>query len=251
MGDTYTGDEFLEFASGGESATQSIDRMKKNAEKEKEGSSFWGSKMEGLLPEAFKNSPKKGGGGKKKEEGGGGEEEEKAKAKYEAERSRLIRKHNAYIRSDSIRKVLEEGGYHCQLLQPNTSLSIAKDQLEVINTIRNAHMARKGAQMLMQKVNQLTESFLPELKGAPSLSMIWDAEASRPGSQVHLDMEELSIELEPYITMGFWGRFAGDYIMLVDSLRRAKASPEWRSQFAQQSNLDKEEEEVDERYNEL
>lgn len=51
--------------------------------------------------------------------------------------------------------------------------------------------------------------------------------------------------------MGFWGRFVGDYIMFVDQLRRMKATPEWRARFAQQSNLDKEEEEVDERYNEL
>lgn len=190
MGDTYTGEEFLSFANGGESATESIDRMKKNTEKEKEGSSFWGSKMEGLLPEAFKKGGGGGGGAKKKEEGGGGKEiEEKSKAKYEAERSRLIRKHNAYIRSDSIRKVLEEGGYHCQLLQPNTSLSVVKEQLETINTIRNAHMARVGAHMLMSKVNQLTESFLPELKGSPSFSDIWDSEAKRVGSQVHLDME--------------------------------------------------------------
>lgn len=233
MGD-FDDSEFLKLANAGEGPSASIDRMKKNTEGEGKGSSFWEKGMEGLIPEAFKGGDKKGKGPQKTQEVNN---EERERASMERERSRLIRKHNAYLRSDSIRKILVDSGYHCQNLLPNTPLSTVKAQLDEINSIRNTVAARQMAAVGMDQLNKLTESMIPSLKSPISFRAVWNANAAKEGSQIQLDMEELAIELEPYITTGFWGRFAMDYFMMIQQVQALASSPEIRAQMAAQEAL--------------
>jgi hypothetical protein len=232
MAQEFDDTEFLGLANT-ESGGASIDRLKKNQEKEKEPS-FWSKGMENLVPEAFKGGKKNTPTAQKNEEK---EDKEKSKRKELAKARLLVRKHNAYMRSQSIRAILEEGGYQSVILPPTTSLTIVEEKLEEINTIRSAHQARNLAKYGMKMLNKLTESFIPELGGVPSLSDFWDAQSEVDGSSVQLDMEELAIELEPHISLGFWGRFAGDYVMIVQQLRALKSSPQFRAQMAAQENL--------------
>jgi len=232
MAQEFDDTEFLNLANN-ETGGASIDRLKKNEDKGKEPS-FWSKGMENLVPEAFKGGAKNTPAAKKDTEK---EEREKEKRKEQNKARLLVRKHNAYMRSTSIRKILEDGGYQSVILPPTTSLVIVEEKLEEINTIRNAHQARQLAKYGMSMLNKLTEGFMPELGGVPSLSMVWESQAQVEGSQIQLDMEELSIELEPYITMGFWGRFIGDYVMIIEQVRKLKSSPEFRAQVAAQENL--------------
>lgn len=232
MAQEFDDTEFLGLANT-ESGGASIDRLKKNEEKAKEPS-FWSKGMENLVPEAFKGGKKNTPTANKDQEK---EEKEKEKRKEAAKARLLIRKHNAYMRSSSIRKILEDGGYQSVILPPTASLVMVEERLEEINNIRSAHQARNLAKYGMRMLNRLTESFFPELGGVPSLADFWDSQSEVDGSSIQLDMEELSIELEPHVSLGFWGRFAGDYIMIVQQLRNLKMNPQFRAQMAAQENL--------------
>lgn len=231
MAQEFDDTEFLGLANN-ETGGSSIDRLKKN-ESTKEPS-FWSKGMENLVPEAFKGGKKNTPTTQKDTEK---EDKEKEKRKEAAKARLLVRKHNAYMRSTSIRKILEDGGYQSVILPPTTSLVIVEEKLEEINIIRNSHQARQLAKQGMRALNRLTESFLPEVGGSPSLSQLWDQQAELDGSPVQLDMEELSIEIEPFITMGFWGRFMGDYVMFIDRIRTIKRDPAFIAQMAAQENL--------------
>jgi hypothetical protein len=235
MGD-FDDSEFLKLANAGEGPSASIDRMKKNSEGEGKGSSFWEKGMEGLIPEAFKGGDKKKGPSQR-ERGGG--EDERQRVKDEAERMRLIRKHNALFTNIEINRVLVEGGYTGGVLAMNTPLHLVQAQMDLLNSIRNRHAAKKLASIGMKKLNQFTESIVPSLKAPISLSQVWEEQAATKGSAIHLDMEELAIELEPYVTTGFWGRFAMDYAMLIERIQAIGQSPEFRAQVAQQEALSK------------
>jgi len=196
--------------------------------KKEEKKSFFDSAMDKIPENAFKKGSPIGAKGKSQTPPS---KAEAAKAKEESpiekERKANIFLHNSYLRNDLTLKYLHSQGYKCQMLPPNCDADTAKAFVDQIEIIMAGHQATRMATKMMKGLNKGVEFIYPDLKFGPiSLSAAFDSaleEACEIPNQMQLNMAELGIRLQPYLTTGFWPRFFMDYASFISEVMEYKS----------------------------
>lgn len=183
--------------------------------KKEEKKSFFDSAMDKIPENAFKKGSPIGSKGKSQPPSKAEAVKAKEESPIEKERKANIFLHNSYLRNELTLKHLHASGYKCQMLPPNCDADTAKSFLDQVEMIMAGHQATRLATKMMQGLNKGVEFVYPDLKFGPiSLSEAFNSaiemESEIP-NQMQLNMAELGIRLQPYLTTGFWPRFFMDY----------------------------------------